>query len=296
MRIVTALLLCLLPGFGITPMALAAETADHRNLEFAQVGEKKLLLDLFLPARESTAPPAPLIIWVHGGAWRSGSKSENPLLPLRQRGFAVSSIEYRLSGEAPFPAAAFDIKAAIRYLRGNAGKYGLDTGRFAIGGSSAGAHLAALVGVTNGLKELEGEVGEFRSHSSDVHAILDWYGPTNFMTILEQSTAHGLSVRVPAFDQFLGGQPKDKPELAKLASPVFHVDRQDPPLLIFHGDQDIQVPINQSHELQGKYKALGLSCTFEVIHGAAHGGSAYSTPERVEFCRQFLVTALKIQP
>lgn len=279
-----------LPG-----LAHSADPADHRDLEFARVGEKKLLLDLFVPAREAGAPPAPLIVWVHGGAWRSGSKSENPLLPLRSRGFAVSSIEYRLSGEAPFPAAMHDIKAAIRFLRAKAETYGLDVNRVAIGGSSAGGHLAALAGVSAGVAALEGEVGDHRDQSTAIQAIIDWYGPTNFMSILDQSTPHGLSVRVPAFDQFLGGQPKDKPDLARMASPVVHVDAQDPPLFIFHGDQDPQVPINQSHELVGRYEALGLPVKFTVLHGAAHGGAAFSRPERIEECRKFLVEALKIE-
>ena len=108
------------------------------------------------------------------------------------------------------------------------------------------------------------------------------------MTILKQSTPHGLSVRVPALELLLGGQPEDKPELAKLASPVFHVDTNDPPLLMLHGDQDPQVPINQSHELHAKYKESKLNVHFEVVHGAAHGGKPFYDKKRTQLVTAFL--------
>ena len=117
-------------------------------------------------------------------------------------------------------------------------------------------------------------VGRHLNQSSDVQAIVSYYGASNFLTILQQSTPHGLGVRIPALQLLLGKQPEKTPELAKLASPVFHVDDSDPPLLLLHGDQDPQMPINQSHELFGKYEAHDLAVKFEVVHGAAHGGVA----------------------
>jgi dipeptidyl aminopeptidase/acylaminoacyl peptidase len=163
----------------------------------------------------------------------------------------------------------------------------------AIAGASAGGHLAALVGTTNRHNDLEGAVGSHGDQSSDVQAILDLYGPTNLTTILAQSTPHGLSVRVPALELLLGGQPDVKRDLAELASPVLHVDAADPPLLILHGDQDPQVPINQSHELVGAYKRHGLPATFDVVYGAAHGGKEFYTPERIEQMADFLRSALR---
>src|SRR5207253_47677 len=148
-----------------------------------------------------------------------------------------------------FPAQIYDIKAAVRYLRETAKQHGIRTEKIAISGGSAGGHLAALVGVTNGVKELEGDLGPYRDQSSDVQAIVVFYGASDLTTILSQSTPHGLSVRVPALELLLGGQPDSKSELARLASPVFHVDKSDPPLLWFHGDQDPQMPINQAHEM-----------------------------------------------
>lgn len=271
-------------------LALAADnTSDmnfecQRDIEYAAVDGHRLLLDLYLP-KDVENPP--LIVWIHGGAWRRGSKASMPLTELAGE-FAIASVDYRLSPVAKFPAQVHDCKAAIRFLRANAAKYKFNAERIAVAGASAGGHLAALVGVTNGQKALEGTVGDHDEVSSDVQATVSYYGPTNFTTILQQSTPHGLSVRVPALELLLGGQPEQKPDLARLASPVFHVDRQDPPLLLIHGDQDPQVPINQSHELQGVYEELGLPVHFEVVHGGYHGGDAFYDTRRNMLVRKFL--------
>ena len=266
-----------------------AQVQRTNDIEYARVGNHELLLDLYLPTQETP----PLIVWVHGGAWRSGSKAKMPLGFLVEQGYAVASVDYRLSGTAKFPAQVHDCKAAIRFLRGNADKYGFNATKLGITGSSAGGHLVAEIGVTNGHEALEGTVGDYNKQSSDVHAIVDLYGPTNFMTILKQSTPHGLGVRVPALDLLLGDGPEKKPELARLASPVFHVDKSDVPLLLIHGDQDPQVPINQSHELHAKYKALDLDVQFEVVHGGAHGGPPFFDAGRRKMIKEFFDRTLK---
>jgi acetyl esterase/lipase len=211
-----------------------------------------------------------------------------PLGKLVAQGFAVASVDYRLSHVAPFPAQVHDIKAAIRFLRAKAGDYGYDARRIAIAGSSAGGHLAALVGVTNGVQELEGSVGEHTDQSSAVQAIVSFFGASNLQTILAQSTPHGLSVRLPALTLLLGGPPEEKADLARLASPVTHVDASDPPLLLIHGDQDPQMPINQSHELQGAYEAAKLPVQFYVVHGGKHGGPEFYDDARTALMRDFL--------
>lgn len=272
------------------PSASAQEPSKIDAIEYAEMDGHPLLLDLHLPALKN----GPLVVWVHGGAWRAGSRSKMPLGFLVQRGYAVASVDYRLSGVAKFPAQIHDCKAAIRFLRANANKFGYDAQRIAVVGSSAGGHLVAEMGVTNGNIELEGDVGMHPHESSDVQAIVDYYGPTNFMTILNQSTPHGLSVRVPALRLLIGDRPEATPELARLASPVFHVDKNDPPLLMIHGDQDPQVPINQSHELHAKYKAHHLDVTFEVVHGGAHGGKAFFDPTRKQLVIDFLDRTLRL--
>ncbi|MFG0296823.1 MAG: alpha/beta hydrolase fold domain-containing protein [Maioricimonas sp. JB045] len=256
-----------------------------RDIEYATADGHSLKLDLYLPA---TNGQPPLIIWIHGGAWRAGSKSNMPLGWLVENGCAVASVDYRLSPVARFPAQIHDCKAAIRFLRARQSDYGYDARRIAVAGSSAGGHLAALVGITNGNEELEGTVGTHPDESSDVAAIIDWYGPTDFMTILQQSTPHGLSVRVPALKLLIGDRPENVPELARLASPVFHVDRNDPPLLILHGDQDPQVPINQSHELHARFRQHDLPVQFEVVHGGAHGGELFFDAPRRKLVEDFL--------
>ena len=205
----------------ICSVALADTQTD---IEYARAGDISLKLDLHRPPG---AKP-PLIVYVHGGAWRSGSKSSVPIAALLDQSFAIASVEYRLSTQAVFPAQIHDIKAAIRFLRANAVQYQIATEKIAIIGSSAGGHLAALVGVTNGHAALEGKVGDHLEHSSDVACIVSFYGASNLQSILNQSTDHGLSVRIPALKLFLGGLPEQAPALAKLASPIAHLDKADP--------------------------------------------------------------------
>ncbi len=284
MRIVLVLMMAL------PAMSQGEDNIAHRNatkiadIEYAYVGEQSLKLDLYLPPVKD----APLLVWVHGGAWRSGSRSPLPLAEFLAAGYAIASIDYRLSTQARFPANIHDIKAAVRFLRAKQNEYGFDATKIAVVGASAGGHLVALAGTTNGDARLEGVVGEHLDQSSDVQAIVSYFGASNLTSILKQSTPHGLSVRVPALKLLLGGVPDDQPELARLASPVFHVDRFDPPLLLLHGDQDPQMPINQSHELHGQYKAAGLKVRFEVLHGAGHGGGVFYDKERSASVLMFL--------
>ena len=266
--------ICLTSGF-----TMAAEPT-HRDVEYARVGEHRLLLDLYLPPQ--SPKQVPLAVWIHGGAWRAGSKDSVPVERWLQQGFAITSIEYRLSPVARFPAQIHDIKAAIRWLRGNAKTYAFDSNRFIIAGSSAGGHLAALVGVSNGIPALEGDLGDLKSTSSDVQAIVSFFGASNLESILSQSTSHGLSVRIPALELLLGGQPDQKQDLAKLASPVTHVDATDPPLWLIHGDADPQMPIEQSHELQQRYTDLRLKVDFEIVNGGKHGGEGFFGNEQLD--------------
>lgn len=275
-------------GFSALLISTLAGAAPQvvTEIEFARVGERSLKLDLYLPDSEVKNPP--LIVYVHGGAWRAGSRDKVPVTALVDAGFAIASVDYRLSPEAVFPAQVHDIKAAIRFLRANADGHGYDASRIAIAGSSAGGHLAALVGVTNRHPALEGDVGENGDQSSDVQAIVSFYGASNLTTILSQSTPHGLSVRVPALELLLGGAPEKKSSLAELASPVFQIDAEDPPLLLIHGDQDPQMPVNQSLELVGAYEKAGAPVRLEIVHGGAHGGEGFYTADQLAEVAAFL--------
>lgn len=260
---------------------LEAHVAD---LVYAAADDHDLTLDLYLPVAASRPP---LVVWIHGGAWRTGSKARPPA-HFVDAGFALASLDFRQSTEARFPAMVHDIKAAIRYLRANAARYGYDPTRIVVGGVSSGGHLAALVGVTNGQERLEGTIGEYTGTSSEVQAIVVYSGASNLTTILSQSTPAGLRIREPALEQLLGDLPDRTPALAQLASPVFHVRPGAPPLYLLHGDQDTQMPINQGHELHGAYRSLALDVEFEVVHGAGHGGPAFSSPERSARVAEFL--------
>jgi acetyl esterase/lipase len=258
------------------------KTAD---VEYARAADRSLKLDLY---QLDGAKAAPLLVWVHGGAWERGSKEPMPLTALVGRGFAIASLDFDPASVAPFPGQVHEIKAAVRFLRSRAASYGYDATRIGILGASSGGHLAALVGVTNGHKELEGTLGEHRSAASDVQAIVSYFGASNLTTILKQSTPFGLNIRTPSVKALLGAAPEENESVARLASPVFQVDGSDPPLLLLHGDQDPQMPINQSHELKGAYDERGLDAAFVVIHGAVHGGDQFYDARRTDIVAAFL--------
>jgi len=264
--------------------AAVPEARSIPNIPYASVDGRTLLLDLHLPASEH---PAPLVIYLHGGAWRMGDKAEVPPF-LMQSGFAVASLDFRSSEEARFPANVHDIKAGVRFLRASAARFGYRADRIAISGSSSGGHLAALTGVTRGHAELEGSVGEHRDESSAVQAVITWAGASNINTIIPQSTPEGLKLRVPAVQLLLGGLPDQLPELAILASPVEHVDAGDPPVLILHGDQDLNVPVNQALELQAAYQRAGLVAEMMLINGVGHVARPFFTGAATDRAVEFL--------
>lgn len=267
-------------------LVISARGDTQTDIEYGRVGETSLKLDLHRP--QAASPP--LVVYVHGGAWRAGSKSDVPIAKLLDHGFAIASVDYRLSTQARFPAQVHDIKAAIRFLRANAEVLHIDTERVAIVGSSAGGHLAALVGVTKDHKKLEGRVGDHLDRSSAVQAIVSLYGASNLQSILGQSTEFGLTVRIPALKLLLGDVPDAVPDLARLASPVAHLDSKDPPLLLIHGDADPQMPPQQSAELE---KAYPGSVTYITLPGSKHGGPEFYDDERTALMVDFIKRAFE---
>ena len=276
---------CLSLGLLFASDAGAADAARHvTDLVYARVNGKSLGLDLHLPAG---IPHPPLLVFVHGGAWTTGSKAQYPTF-LMERGFAVASLDFRSSNEAPFPADVFDIKAGIRYLRAKAALYGYRTDRIAIVGASSGGHLAALVGVTGALPALEGTEGDYPQESSGIQAIVSYFGASDLTTILAQSTPAGLAVREPALKRLLGAAPDQVPELARLASPIFQVTRNAPPILLLHGDQDTQMPLNQAYEMQWAYEQVGLHAQMLILHGVDHDAGPFFRDAPVDRVAKFL--------
>jgi acetyl esterase/lipase len=244
-----------------------------KDLAYVSGGHERQKLDLYLP-EQSTEHPLPLVVWIHGGGWEAGSKEGCPIRSLLAgMGYAVASINYRLSRDALFPAQIEDCKAAIRWLRANAKKYDLDADHVGVGGDSAGGHLVALLGVTGGVKELEGGEGNL-DQSSRVQAVVDWYGPTDFATI-----GPGLSNPHSPVSKLIGGPPPENKEKAARASPITYVGKDAAPMLIMHGDKDNLVPISQSEELAAALKKAGVEVTFQVVKGNGHGGPDFLNPE-----------------
>ncbi|MCX7885842.1 MAG: alpha/beta hydrolase, partial [Verrucomicrobiae bacterium] len=266
------LVACSTAGAAHPPAKTPPGVKAHRDVPYIANGHERQKLDLFLP--EKPAGPLPLIIWIHGGGWAAGSKEGCP--PLRagyvERGYAVASIGYRLSGDAIFPAQIEDCKSAVRWLRANAKQYGLDPDRFAVWGSSAGGHLAALLGTSGDVKAFD--VGENLHVTSRVQAVCDYYGPTDFL----QMDAHAppdarLKHDSPASPEsrLIGGPIQENKEKVARANPITYVTPDDPPFLIVHGDADPVVPIHQSKLLFEALKKAGVPVRFHTIKGAGHG-------------------------
>jgi acetyl esterase/lipase len=241
-----------------------------RDLEYVPGGHERQRLDLYLPKEADPSGKTPLIVWIHGGAWLGGSKERPPALRFVDKGYAVASINYRLSQHAIFPAQIEDCKAAIRWLRANAGKYGYDPDRIGVWGASAGGHLVALLGTTGDLKELE--VGPNAGVSSRVQAVCDFFGPTDFtrMSNFPSTMAHDAADSPES--KLLGGPIQENKDKARRANPITYVTKDDPPFLIVHGDKDPLVPHNQSEILYDALKKAGVEATLYTVQGGGHGG------------------------
>lgn len=242
-----------------------------RDVDYGGEGKKSQTLDLFIPKTEAGDKPLPLIVWIHGGAWLAGSKEGCPALRFLSQGYAVASLNYRLSQEAIFPAQIEDCKGAIRYLRANAAKNHIDPNRIGVWGSSAGGHLVALLGTSGDVKELEGKVGGNLEVSSRVQAVCDWFGPTDFMEIGKFPSNMKHNDPGSPESKLIGAAILENKDKCAKVNPITYIKKDNPPFLIMHGDADMTVPLNQSELLNDALKKAGVEVTFEVIKGAGHG-------------------------
>jgi acetyl esterase/lipase len=272
------------------PQAKVPEgTKVYRNLEYVQGGHERQRLDLYVPKRPEG--PLPTIVWVHGGAWLTGSKEGGgPALRFLGKGYAVASINYRLSQHAQFPAQIEDCKAAIRWLRANAKMYNIDPDRFGVWGASAGGHLVALLGTSADVKELEGKEGA-SNQSSRVQAVVDWFGPTD---VTKMGGSHDQPDSPEA--KLLGGPVQENQDKAARANPITYVSKDDPPFLVMHGDKDPTVPFSQSELLVDALKTAGVEVTFHPVTGAGHGGPEFSSEENHKLVEEFFDKHLKMRP
>ncbi|MCF7818495.1 MAG: alpha/beta hydrolase [Kiritimatiellales bacterium] len=278
--------------FFLCALFLSVITARaQKNIPYANLESGPLLLDLYRPVNAKGS--VPLIIWIHGGGWKNGSK-EN-CLPVRlgftERGYAIASINYRLTDAASFPAQIEDCKAAIRWLRAHAKEYGLDPDHFGVWGSSAGGHLVALLGTSGEVSAFD--TGENMKVSSRVQAVCDYYGPSDFKTMGTVPGFEGHARADSPESALLGGTAREKPEAAAAASPVTYVTADDPPFLIVHGDNDRTVPPDQSRRLDAALRAAGVESELVILPGSGHGGPAFSSPETIGKVAAFFDRHLK---
>ncbi len=269
-----------------------------RDLEYARVGNISLRLDLYLPG---TKGPYPLFVWIHGGAFLSGDKGRifwTPLVDLPQRGYAVASINYRLSSQAVFPALLHDGKAAIRWLRANAARYEIKADRVAVGGESAGGYLSSMLGTTGGIAALEDLTMGNPKESSQVQGVVDFFGPSNFLRMdsgVPSSCVRPMVHNSPQSPEsrLLGCNIQDCPEKVKAADPVTYVSRDDPPFLIMHGTGDCLVASSQSQLLSNALKAAGVRSELHLLPGLAHADARFISPENEKVVNDFLDSVLK---
>ena len=265
------------------------KTRVEKDIEFAKIDGHSLKLDLYLPAN---AKNAPLVVWIHGGGWRGGSKDKCGIIWVTEHRFALASISYRLTDKAIFPAQIQDCKGAVRWLRANAKKYGYNVDKIAVAGSSAGGHLAALLGTTGGVERLEGDVGGNADQPSRVDAIVDYYGATDFIQ-RTKTQPHKTIKEGSIVNLLLGGPADQKRDLARLASSTFHVTPDDPRLSMIHGDKDESVLIGQSERLKSVYSDAKLPVELMVIEGGGHGGEEFYSGEAKDKVLGFLEEHLR---
>ncbi len=279
------------------PAASAPPTVGYRvlsDLTYAAPAGRGHLLDLYLPTGQSR--PCPVILYTAGSAFRSddtksgesgvaavpgsptglgGLTSAARLAAMwAPHGYAVAGVNVRSSAEGTFPAQLHDIKAAIRYLRAHAGSYGLDTGRFATMGTSSGGWVAAMAGVTAGIAHLEGDLGN-PDQSSAVNAVIDLFGPTDFLQMDAHRLSDGQIHDAPDSpeSQLMGFPLQSDPVAVARANPAAYVNPQSPPIFITHGTADPLVPFNQSEILFGAYREAGATATLVLVPGAVHTDS-----------------------
>lgn len=311
-------------GIAVLLATSAVAQPTHPNLIYAVIGGTPIRLDLYIPSAGS--PPYPTVVWIHGGGWSGGSRfPAGHAQQLLSAGFAVASVDYRLTSQAgqyggapvTFPAQIHDVKGAVRWLRANASQYRLDRSRFACWGSSAGGHLSALLGMSGGADEIEGLTGGNAAFTSRVMACIDYFGPIDILMMNpDVTTPPGSNI-----DHDAPGSPESRlvgwddpgqgigdiranlsnpnapyPQLVamcNLTNPTTFVGEDDPPAFIAHGDSDTSVPLHQSTRLHDALTAAGIPHEYLEVAGAGHGNLGTATDNAAV---QFLIENVRSRP
>jgi acetyl esterase/lipase len=293
-RFVGPMILALAFAAQLTAQTPGSQFTVDPDVQYCTGRGRPLLMDVFVP-NHRIGTPTPAVLWIHGGGWEMGDKNGNSGAKLlANEGFVTASLSYRLSGESPFPAAIEDCKCAIRFLRANALRYGIDPDRIGAAGSSAGGHLAELAATADQSAGLEGD-GGWQNVSSNVQAAAAYYGVSDLTVPFPKETERVIV-------KFFRGTEKEKPELYRKASPILYVLKNDPPLLLVHGEEDNDVPFDQSVRMVQAYRRLGLSVEFIAVQNAGHDfehiGNAPVSPSveiihqrTVDFFKRYLASA-----
>lgn len=254
------------------------------DIPYADTGNRRHRLDLYLP-KNRKSKKLPTIVFFHGGGWERGDKFNDvaSLMPLLRTGqYAGVSAGYRLSGEATWPAQIHDSKAAIRWVRANAPKYGLDADRIGVWGRSAGGHIVLMLGTSGDVPELEGNIGPYKGVSSKVAGVANFFGVTEILALVGQPSDIDRTRADAPEAKLIGGALRKNTEKAKSASPVTYITPNDPPMLTVHGTEDRTVPYDQAVRLDAALRSDGVPSYFVTVKGAGHGKFGIAADDRVQ--------------
>ena len=291
-------------GAGAPPKVI---TPTLTNIAYATASGTQML-DLYLPEGNG---PFPVVVNIHPGGFFTGDKDMVPGTPgkaMLEAGYAIASINYRLSSEATFPAAVQDAKAAVRFLRANAAEYKLNPDKIAAFGQSAGGNLASMLGTSGDVAEFDDPSLGNAGVSSRVQAVINWFGPNDFAVMDEQAKAQGCSASDQTHSaadspesKYLGAPVPTVPDLVNQANPITYITEDDPPFLVQKGDQDCTIAIENTKMLADALAAAGLDVRYDLLQGVGHGdGFGSTTPvfeseENSQALVDFLNTKLGIQ-
>jgi len=251
---------------------------------YADNENSRQAVDVYQPVSRKSSS-LPLLIFIHGGGWRSGSKESGARHLSEYVGsgkYVGASIGYRLTGEAQWPSQIHDCKAAIRYLKANAATFGFDVNKIAVFGTSAGGHLSCVVAVAGNAPELEGKIGQHLKQTSSVNCAISYFGPTNFLRMNDHPGRMNHNAADSPESLLIGKAIQLDKSATQKSNPVSYVDKDDPPMLFIHGTDDPLVPYNQSVLLSSRLKPLGVSGEIITVQGGQHGGFKNSRIKELE--------------
>lgn len=254
---------------------------------YADNDNSRQAVDVYQPISPKSSR-LPLLVFIHGGAWRSGSKDigvRHLSEYIDSGNYIGASIGYRLTAEAQWPAQIHDCKAAIRYLKANAKKFGFDPEKIAVFGTSAGGHLSCMIAVSGNAPELEGSIGSHLKQSSSVACGISYFGPTNFLRLNDYPSSINHNAADSPESQLIGTPIQQDKNATQKANPASYVDKDDPPILFIHGTDDPLVAYNQSVLLSKRLKPFGVGGEIITVQGGGHGG--FNNPKIKELERLY---------